>query len=214
MSLSYTDIQVISEWVDTLIENGLMSILGYKDGNTVSCGRDEWAKRNGLYVSSGCTKACIEIPFEEDYVIKVPTWCRYGDDYCLREYHNYLEAKKSKLERFFPETYRAEASNGFCFLIQERVDAGINFAEEIGDCLDLSWYDIDENSSEDEINDAISSEIENMDDMEILENLFSWDWSQMLVEFCEEWCINDLHQGNFGRRIDDGQLVIIDFSGY
>lgn len=162
----------------------------------------------GFSFRTGCTKVCLFHSNYEDYVIKFST---DKFDYCEKEYKNYWAAVYNKVDSYFPFTILLGSFNGIKFYIQER--AVCNEAK-ISDI----WYSIirndyeswKDNESEDDINDNIWSMVDELDDETRLSYCFGED--TRLFDFIDEYCINDLHEGNFGYI--NGRLVIIDFSGY
>lgn len=161
-----------------------------------------------------------------DIVFKMPFSGLYYD-YCDREADFYQAAKKDNVEEFFAETvYLGEAKieyKGDIYELpiyaQERVDMDAddidnalyssfikNYTEDVRNRYDEDSEDYNEAMGEEAIMDAYWSE----DSTSIALGLFD---NGALSEFVWREGINDLHEGNIGRRAD-GSLVMVDYSGY
>ena len=159
-----------------------------------------------FFVDNGAVKYCIFSSLFEDYVVK---FCPERFDYCEREYTNYLAAVEHKLEAFFPCTDFLGEINGMNFYLQEKAYCDPESVSDIlYETLRENW-ECDEETSECQIAEEIICAIDNLEDDECVQMLYN---TEELLEFLCDYCINDLHPGNFG-YIDD-RLVIIDFSGY
>lgn len=163
--------------------------------------------KKGYSYENGAVKYCIFHECFGDFVVKFTT---EAFDYCEREYTNYLAAVNAGLDYFFPYTDFLGEINGVKFFIQE-------YAECDNEAISSIWYDSlreDCVSEEDEDEDIINEKIWNMiydleDDQRVL---YCFGNEEKLIDFLNEYCINDLHEGNFGYIGE--RLVIIDFSGY
>lgn len=181
------------------------------------CGLCNWMFENNLHRlgyswGSGVTKACISHTDLANWVIKV----RFKDtkrDYCSIEYNNYLSAVEEKLEGYFPFTDFLCEKEGFSFFIQERAECNEDTEEEVSSC----WYESareeliwdGEDPQGEWFMDRVCDLVDDYDDLEKANIIFGND---KLTRFLQRNRITDLHQGNFG--IIDGNIVIIDFSGY
>lgn len=164
----------------------------------------------GIEYYSGAVKYCVLFPDWEDVVVK---FC-YDDefDYCKREYENYRAAVYEGVEQYFPYTDYLGINNGIRFYVQQMAyvdecdvyDSLYNILNENGSFDDIPYEDDDYAKGE-----YISGWIDDLEAEERVELLFG---DNRLVEFINQYHINDLHDGNFG-KIDDA-FVIIDFSGY
>lgn len=156
---------------------------------------------------SGAAKVCIFHPFFGDYVVK---FCYEDFDYCEREYTNYLAAVENGLEEFFAFTDYLGIINGLRFYIQERCDCDAEAVSSIVYNSVKEDYVNENNESEDVVSERIWDVVYDLDDEAYVTYCFGF--NEELIDFLGEYAINDLHEGNFGYV--DGQLVIIDFSGY
>lgn len=161
----------------------------------------------GYTYESGAVKYCI---FHEDFGDFVVKFTTEPFDYCEREYTNYLAAVDAGLDYFFPYTDFLGEINGVKFFIQER-------AECDNEAISSIWYDnlredyvSEEDEDEDIINEKIWDMIYDLEDDQ--RALYCFGNEEKLIDFLGEYCINDLHEGNFGYIGD--RLVIIDFSGF
>ena len=165
--------------------------------------------REGFSLNWGTVKYCISGEVFPNYVVK---FCLGGFDYCEREYTNYLAAIERKLGRFFPYTDFLGKFNGVSYYIQEKAYVD---SERVSDIWygsvseDEYWESTYSDEDEEYVSERIWDYISDLEDSERIEILFGDD---ALIDFIDEYCINDLHEGNYG-YIDD-RLVIIDFSGY
>lgn len=162
----------------------------------------------GFSIFGGMTKACLYHEVFGEYVAKFRTVER---DYCEKEYQNYLLAKDNGLEKYFPYT---DFLGEFCnikFFIQEKAICNDDY---ISDQLYKNMYEsyVGEPDLEELVESGyLADVVSDMDDEERLNCLYGCDCDD-LIEFVNEYRINDLYEGNFGYI--DNRLVIIDFSGF
>lgn len=173
---------------------------------------DEFFFDIGLYekgynYENGTSKYCI---FHEDFCDFVVKFSLDSFDYCEREYTNYLAAVKLGLDYFFPYTDFLGEINGVKFFIQE-------YAVCDNEAISSIWYNTlredyvsEEDEGEDIINEKIWEMIYDLEDEQRV--LYCFGYEEKLLNFLEEYRINDLHEGNFGYI--GNRLVIIDFSGF
>lgn len=161
----------------------------------------------GYSYENGAVKYCIFHEHFGDFVVKFTTEVF---DYCEREYTNYLAAVDAELDYFFPYTDFLGEINGVKFFIQE-------YAECDNEAISSIWYDTlredyvsEEDEDEDIINEKIWDMIYDLEDEQ--RALYCFGNEEKLFDFLDKYCINDLHEGNFGYIGE--RLVIIDFSGY
>ena len=163
------------------------------------------------YVCYGATKICI-VPFDADYVIKVPFIYESGDEeidggyeYCKMEADNYEKAVKEGLESFFAATCYIGSIADCDVYIQEKADCNEDDISEIFYSLAERECSGSDYSTDDYVYD--------MDDEDRVRAVFmEYSCLGELVEFIRKNRINDLHEGNYG--VTDRGYVIIDFSGY
>lgn len=149
----------------------------------------------------GSSKVCFWDRFLGDWVIKVGLR-NLSMDYAEVEYEAYLKAKMYELEQYFPITIFLGELEGIKFYLQQRAECEpeqvqsklIKRVSELEGCnsYTLAWNIADDLETEDRI-------------MFLFED-------ERLANFILSNGINDLHEGNFGYI--EGQLVIIDFSGW
>lgn len=161
---------------------------------------------NGITYESGATKAVLFHSDLDSWVIKfrLP-----GEDpkqdYCAREYDNYVAAEEAGLDYYFATTEYLCEREGIVFYLQEQVICDEEVDSELCDKLqcqydesgtpydmDSLWYDVEEMTARDRV-------------LLLYGNM-------ELADFITNRRINDLHSGNFG--IDGDHYVIIDFSGF
>lgn len=184
----------------------------------------DFLKDIGARTHCGATKVCIDVK-GLDWVIKVgflrttnPTVKKDDvQDYCEREANNFKVVQKRHLEAFFAETYELGEVNGAKFYLQERVECD----EDIIDSL-LCTY-VEENpvgfgvfkesyGSEEEYSEAVMDSARWMGEEDKVNAILGGGHYE-LINFIDEFEINDLHSGNWGIT-SDGRMVIFDYSGY
>lgn len=183
---------------------------GFFDYNSIYSWEQEWsdyfANNYGVTEESGCTKSCF-ISTESDWVLKV----RMPDndcyrDYCYDEAKNYQYAIEEGIEECFAACYFLNRIGGYDFYIQEKVDID----EE---AIDSTCYIYASNQCGSNDYEDINELYWDMDDYERVTAVFGGtDFKARLIDFIDNYAINDLHAGNFGYR--DSFPVIIDYSGY
>lgn len=162
----------------------------------------------GFEYENGASKYCIMHDDFGDFVVKFTT---EKFDWCEREYTNYLAAVERGLGEFFPFTDFLGYYNGVSFFIQERADCDEDGVSSIWySALREDYVTEEEDENEDIISEKIWDMIDELEDEQ--RAMYCFGNKIALFDFLDEFCINDLHQGNFGYV--DGKLVIIDFSGY
>ena len=217
------------------------SIIDYVDGFNFKylldvakrkCKYDEYLREKGLYyewdevrvyLQAGATKACLICDELENWVIKFPITRNDGLNFCKIEAENYAAAKEAGLEEFFAETYYIGEYKGYSFSLQEKVRPDEDGFEDIlydyaRDIVDEDYmYVINREDDEERYrSDCIREYVEEMNDEQIIEIIFSgisFEDYDKLIDFIGVHGINDLHTGNYGFR-KDNTPVIIDFGGY
>ena len=162
----------------------------------------------GFRVESGAAKKCL---FHEEFDNCVVKFCLEDFDYCEREYTNYLAAIEKGFNDFFPYTDYLGYFNGIKFFVQEQAYCDNEAISSIWYHAILEDY-IPEEEDENEyiLNEKILDLLYDLEDEQRVSYCFGY--NEKLLDFLDEYCINDLHDGNFGYI--DGEIVIIDFSGY
>lgn len=164
-----------------------------------------YLKNNGLTIHSGETKSCVLSDKLPNWVIKVGFVMEGNtEDFCTIEANNFTRAIEEGLEDFFAASYKLcsfplpkkySLRKVVTFFIQERAEPD----EEKTSITCEEYTGSDEN-----------------EDIDRLESLFTdckYKVFCKLLEFIDNWGINDLHSGNFGYT-KDGKVKIIDYSGY
>ncbi len=180
----------------------------------------EYAEKNHIRFACGASKIVI-IDEESDWVTKISFDCsaELDDDmeldYCKRELYNYKAACEKGLDKFFAEIHKVGEVNGIDVYLQEKVRVDEGVEEEVDEIFRQYVYAGDENyydefEDEDERRAILEDGVSDMDAGEKIEAIFGF--NEELINFVEDYDINDLHSGNYGYR--GGELVIIDFSGY
>lgn len=163
--------------------------------------QDDFLRKQNIESFVGSSKACFWHPSLGDWVVKVG-FQDLSENYAEAEYKTYLKAREHGLERYFPMTYFLGEFEETKFYLQQRAECVpeevhsklIGKVSEIGryESYTLAW------DAADNLEDDVRAML-----------LFD---DEALVDFLLENCVNDLHEGNFGYI--DGELVIIDFSGW
>lgn len=165
-----------------------------------------------------------------DWVIKVNRGCGGMEidgveTDCQLEVINYQIAKEKELDSFFAETHFLACMNGIDIIVQEKMEemlseeklstipSFVSYAES-----NYTWDNYEsksesESESEYEYSYTFSDVVDEFGDDDFLYGLYGYDFGGMLISFCEDNDINDLHRGNFGCD-KDGFVKIIDFCGY
>ena len=173
---------------------------------------------------SGETKVCIAPYILENWVIKVDfdrnscpeDYYEYYQliSFCEQELITYEKAVSNNLQSFFAPIYKIGTINDATFYLQEKVfpdaDVVMNSFEN------YSKYFVEEEEYDDNVEylDAVSEYASELDDEDRLRAMFDdYEGVEELIEFINENEINDLHEGNYGRK-SDGNWVIFDYSGY
>ena len=186
--------------LEYILSCGLME--AYKEQRSMS----NWAygSLRGYDYESGATK-CVLIPWDLDWVIKF-NYPGEKNDYCSREYENYVAAEEAGYAKYFAEVVYLYEVDGLAFYAQRKVVCEEYEADSrLYDSLRRSYEEdgrfVDEDTLWNEVED-----LEAADRVTILYDDFDFG------NFIMERRINDLHSANFGIYNDD--IVIIDFSGF
>ena len=158
-----------------------------------------WQRKIKWFI--GSSKVCFWDRFLGDWVIKVGLR-NLSMNYAEVEYEVYLEAKKCELEQYFPITIFLGELEGIKFYLQQRAEYA---PEQVHSKLI-------ERVSELEGYDSYTLAWNVADDLETEDRVMFLFEDERLADFILSNGINDLHEGNFGYI--DGELVIIDFSGW
>ena len=213
----------VKQWaidiLDKLFENGFEEVLIFdgvkgKPQNKWIDENEELLEKMNLFISNGCTKLCI-IPANEDWVIKINYNSRRRD-YCYDEVRNYKRAEAAGIEEYFARSYELDKDYMYFVEIQEKVKTS---EEDIGDKFYRyvsSSYDKEDFEDEDTYSAAVEESICDMSEEERLRAVFNIDeiTLQKLIDFVDNYEINDLHEGNIAIRPSTGHYVLMDYSGY
>lgn len=195
---------LLLNFIDTLIHEYHLGLC-FKEKKTMRYWVDDNQIEGSLKVTyaSGATKAVFI--FEDcDWVIKF-TLPNSTNDYCTREYNNYVLAEAAGLSYYFAETVYLGTFDGIAFYAQEQVDCDESVDSTIVSNLQARYEENDEQYDV----DSLWYEAEDMHPVERVSLLYGND---TLCDFIAERHINDLHCGNFGIKGD--HYVMIDFSGF
>ena len=218
------EIRIAIDVLSGLIDEGFIKGLSYKENPHGYYVKEiyEWCENHEdyfaekhLFLTFGESKVCVVADVLKNWVIKVDFNKRadpfYGPDYpsmCQIEANNYKCACARGIEGYFAATYAMGSVNGLNYFLQERV-----IVDEEAISSSFQEYCCVGDEDEEDMNE-IYMRICDMDDDERLKAIFGEDeGARELVDFVDEFEINDLHEGNYGIR-KDGSIVIIDFSGY
>lgn len=157
---------------------------------------------------TGCTKMVFVLDNLENWAIKIDL----GEKpYCQREADNYAAAVKENLAEYFAATFFFAEVEGVKFYIQELVDCHDDFGDDLSCEISQACFNYLKSTSDFGGNDEIWDAVGEMEDIERVYALIPTA-SHRLEWFLARHEIDDLHEGNFGRRA--GEYVIMDFSGY
>ena len=206
MRASMVERDTALDLVDMLIDYHLMDAYASRSTSSLWDWFDSMHMENlGFTYASGATKAVFFHRDLHDWIIKVVLPDEQNNDYCRREWENYLAAEQAGLSQYFAATEYLTTVNGIAFYIQEKV-----FVDE---SVDSSIYDsasAERAARGEEIDeDALWDEVYDMEADERVELLYK---NPKLTHFILSRHINDLHCGNFGMR--GGEYVLIDYSGF
>lgn len=217
----------VKQWainiLDKLFENGFEEVLIFdgvkgKSQNKWIDENEELLEEMNLFISNGCTKLCI-IPTDGDWVIKINYNSRYRD-YCHDEVRNYKRAEAAGIGEYFARSYELDKDYTYFIEIQEKVETS---EDDIGDkfySYVSSSYNKEDFEDEDEYSEAVEEDICDMSEEERLRAVFEGSNNidettlQKLIEFVDNYEINDLHEGNIAIRPSTGHYVLMDYSGY
>lgn len=156
----------------------------------------------------GETKIAIVLE-NVDKVVKIPFDVK--TDLCKVEATIYKAAVEAGLENYFVKTefYGSYEDVMPIYLQDVAYTNEDEFSIRLYNCIkEEMGYRVDEEISCKE-EDRIWDSVGDLDDTEKLTYLFC---DERMVDFCDKYCINDIHEGNVG--YDSGEPVLIDFSGY
>lgn len=168
--------------------------------------------------ASGASKGVFIV--QDDEVIKMPfskeeveNWEDEGDEeyvradmevnYCDLEYENYLRAKEEGLEKYFAAIRPIRSIKDVQLYAQEFCECD-DFYESSNESNNLALAVFERSISDVSLpRDWAGEFVETYGEKEL----------ERLYNFIAEYEINDLHNGNVGRKMD-GTLCLIDYSGY
>lgn len=207
MKPTINEIEIAKKIINGLIEHDFFDAIVCEDCENFGYWCDEhknYIEKAHLELHCGETKGCIISDELPNWVIKVGFITEDTEDYCAIEADNFIDVVKKGLEEFFAAIYEIcdiplPESFSFkryvTFFMQEKAEPD----EEKTSSTCSEYTGTDDNS-----------------DYDRLESLFEGyknDDFEKLIEFIDDWHINDLHSGNFGYT-KDGKVKIIDYSGY
>ena len=191
---------------------------------------DEWEnaywdlvpKLNADWEEHGCTKIVFAFYEYPQYVVKIPfkgvrrvdyecpdteAWlseARYSEDYCRLEEDLYLDAGREGIQDVFAEVR----------FLTKIVDTPIYVAER---CDGFSSVDSDVSERSRSISSEIIHNSGSLGDIaqflgEVVEQ-YGEDFATKLVQFTEDYKIDDIHEGNVGWSKDE-KFKLIDYSNY
>ena len=156
----------------------------------------------------GCTKKVFVLDELANWVIKTDL---FDLPYCQREADNYAAAMRENLAEYFAATFFFAEVDGVKFYIQEALYCHDEFGDDLSCEISNACFNYLRESSSYEDDDEVWYAVEEMDDLDRVFALIPCAPSR-IERFISCHEINDLHEGNFGRR--GGEYVIMDFSGY
>lgn len=161
----------------------------------------------GYDYACGETKGVFFIPGLDNWVLKITTPYETEHDWCGREYENFIAAEEEGLGRYFAAMELLTEIDGIKFYAQEKLQMT---ADVDGALVDILEYEYQEREKPYD-RDQLWEEVEDLDACDRVELLFE---NRRLRSFVDCRRINDLHCDNFGCRGVEGEIVILDYSGY
>lgn len=164
---------------------------------------------DGFNFNCGATRGCFTPKCQDcDFVFKFD-FSELNSDYCAREKYLYIEAQKMGLGFAFAKVESVDIIAETCIYVQDKV------VFPYGDKNESSYSEEELNVLSDRISDYSyncfnSLSLEWLKDFELAYGEESF---QAFLEFCDEYCINDLHDGNVGYG-EDGLPIVFDYAGY
>jgi len=156
----------------------------------------------GITIANGVTKVCLIFDDNHDWVVKFDAIdFENEEEYCKLEEQHYREAVNENLgvyfaEEIFVDSFPIDEDESIDVYVQEYAEPDYDRIERILCDYAAEYY-----------GDATEEVYEDADRLEAI-----FDDSD-LIDFCFKHHINDLHEANYGIK-SDGQIVIIDYSGY
>ena len=190
--------ELINEIIEKVIACNLKEAITYGE-DVPAISFNEWTRENRsklgqIFVDCGCTKAVFLHRNLENWVIKVPflftpeyaPGVKHYTNYCAAEVEVYEQAKAQHLNEYLAPIYHYATIDGVPFYIQQRVnlDEGLNedlFFNYCAKSVDRAEYE-----DEDDYYDAISCDVDYMDDEERLCAIFGgFCFVESLIAFFE-----------------------------
>jgi hypothetical protein len=146
-------------------------------------------------------------PFQGE---EVEGYCHQNEwDYCETEELRYLVAEKNGMEEHFAKTWCIGAANGWPIYAQIKCCMYCS-ADSCSTRSKKTYTDKDKESAR-SIKDATKFWVE---DEWLIDFLHYWGQERLVafIKFCDEWFIDDLHQGNLGYIC--GVPCLVDYSSF
>lgn len=204
---------LISEILDNLVKKGMCEAIKHEELFDWYGKIEEEVLDDVQIVFDGATKFVFLFEDVPSCVIKVSRH-EMNNNHCRVEAENFRKAQNVGLECYFAPTILFKEIDGVEFYIQERVECntfGIDsemyaYAKKVC-CSDESTMD------KDDFTDLLDEMVYEFDAADSLRAVFGEGYeTELLIEFCENNRINDLHAANYGYKNDFP--VILDYSGY
>lgn len=225
MKPSTQEIEIAQGIVKVLAARNFMSVLNRP--------MFEWYEENddliveGYEFASGCTKVVVLHPSLANWVIKFPADGGHWEsrvkrftvegeepcsDYCAQEVKNYERAVEFGYAEYFAASYKLMDCEGTAVYIQERASCSRDECDEIFFNSASSSVDKEEFEDEDDYYSYVNDIVDEFTDDEAAEAMFGTVVHDGLIDFMNDYCITDLHAGNFG--FIGERPVMVDYSGY
>lgn len=226
------EVSIAISIIDKLMNVGLYDALTYhkieSDKECYHLGLSDWLEDHrkllsaeGIDYSWGETKLCLLCNMLDDWVIKLGFlrstnnyYVKEGldKDFCNLEAEYYIKACDNNLGEFFAATYDVGEINGIHIFLQEKAQPDQGYFMNCFEEYARQGNDPNDFNNEEQYCDYINDIVDSMDNDERIYAVFGEE-SDNLVDFINEFNINDLHEANYGRT-KDGRIVIFDFSGF
>lgn len=178
-----------------------------------------WLIDNNIFFDSGASKMVFIAHSIKNWVIKVPflfsektsTGSRSLLNACKAEAEVYEKAVENGVDKYFAPMFYYKTVDGIPFYLQRKAECEIDRVTDtvykyVSNTYKREFFDSDE-----DYEDTINFEIDTMSDEDALCAFFNG-WKNELMDFLDEYEVNDFHAGNFG--FINNEPVLIDYSGY
>lgn len=216
-SLTFTERVKLHKIVKALVKHGFSQALrGTRHNYYEWCDSSAGFLFNAsLEVTSGATR-CVVLSNDSNWVLKFDFEeedCGFHKYYNKIEAENFEEACRRGLDKYFAAMYYLGNLEGLEVYAQERVRADEKVVSNSFFEYTLENYYGSYEIDDEDVRDSAWSDSTDLENSErIYAMIQDSKAADALVDFTDEFDINDLHSGNWGYRGDEP--VLIDYSGF